>query len=509
MTSDSNDFEDYPDTRDGLDTSDTPGTTGSTDTPDAIRTTDTPDTLDAPRNRGTTDNSGTSVRRLVVTLLSVVALAGGTVAAVGASAHFVPQAAEIDMQSAHGDQALIDTAAPHLSGVRRSVAIMTLEPGVTRQAMFDASARSFFEIGPISSALTMQLYMDAVRRHEVNPSDPLSEYLPVSGDIAQVRLGELATGSADLPQWVGDTGWQWWNDTVRRQSGYADMSQEQFLTALSAIKLPSETASNPGDRSSSKGRTQSEKKSGGKSASATAGNPASATEISGLPPTSVALLGLVLAAKAEVPYGQLLKQRELDRLGMQHTGFPTSTSLNVPRGLTAEGHPAQSWAVHAGAYTSANGVVSTPQDMAIFAKYILESISAKTIGKRKQYGGFAVDSGGDEVLLRSAGHTPGFASAMIIAPESGRAVVVLADSSVSVEAVAQAVFDAGAEGAASEESAQSPATAEGSKTVTSAVSAASAVSPTSVASVASTGLTGLTGSSGSPGSPISATSARK
>ena len=409
MTSDSNDFEDYPDNRDGLDTPDTPGTTGTTDT------TDSPGTLDAPR-RGITDNSGTSVRRLVITLLSVVALVGGAVAAVGASAHFVPQASEIDVQSAHGDQALIDSAAPHLTGVRRSVAIMTLEPGATRQAMFDASARSFFEIGPISSALTMQLYMDAVRRQELDPSTPLSEYLPVSGDIAQVRLGELATGSAGLPQWVGDDGWQWWNDTVRRQSGYADMSQNQFLRAMSAIKLPVEPTSKDGAR--------------------------------GLPPTSVALLGLVLAAKADVPYGQLLKQRELDRLGMQHTGFPTETSLNVPRGLTAEGHPAQSWAVHAGPYTSANGVVSTPQDMAIFAKYLLGTVSAESIGQRKQYGGFTVDSGGDEVLLRSAGHTPGFASAMIIAPESGRAVVVLADSSVSVEAVAQAVFDADPEGAA-------------------------------------------------------------
>ena len=56
-----------------------------------------------------------------------------------------------------------------------------------------------FEIGSISKGLTGLLFADMIERGEVRADTRLGELLPVSGELSQVQLSQLATHTSGLP----------------------------------------------------------------------------------------------------------------------------------------------------------------------------------------------------------------------------------------------------------------------------------------------------------------------
>ncbi len=197
-----------------------------------------------------------------------------------------------------------------------------------------------FEIGSISKVFTGALLADMVAKGELKVDDPIGPYLPESARsnaaLAAITFAQLTThtaGVARLPQ-----SWSMYKALFRNPNDpYRNYTREQFIEDLVTMK-------------------------------------AGATETSEYSNAGVALLGLVLEARAGQTYETLVKTRLLNPLSMNATMIypPTSDDPLLAVGHSAELNQVSDWQL--GVFTPAGGIRSNVNDL-------LKVIDASLAGK--------------------------------------------------------------------------------------------------------------------------------
>ena len=163
--------------------------------------------------------------------------------------------------------------------------------GVSGLAGVPLDGNTVFEIGSITKAFTGALLANMVARGEVKLEDPVAKYLPKSVRMPtrngkQITLLDLATQSSGLPRLPGNM------KPADFSNPYADYTVQQLYDFLSSYTLTRD----PGEK----------------------------YEYSNL---GVGLLGHVLALRAGMDYGVLLRRRVLDSLQMKSTGIGATPAV--------------------------------------------------------------------------------------------------------------------------------------------------------------------------------------
>ncbi|WP_433700354.1 serine hydrolase domain-containing protein [Nocardiopsis sp. CA-288880] len=308
-----------------------------------------------------------------------------------------------------GDPGLLDRARPLLAAdARERASVVVIDGDRTRVAHFGADGGTVYEIGSVTKGMTALLLADAVERGEVAEDTELGAILDL-GDApaASVTLAELASHRSGLP---------------RLPTGLA----ETVGTAVAAYR-----GSDPyrADRAALVAQV---------AAAGTEGRGEVAYSNMG-----AAVLGQAVAEAAGTDYRTLLRERLLDPVGMDATTLPV-TPDGLPEdasvGHGARGRTADPWTSHA--YAPMGGVRSTPGDMELLARALLEGAvpGADAMEPRWDAGdggevglGWWIDDHDGTAVTWHNGGTGGFSSMFALDREGGRAVVVLADSSLPVD----------------------------------------------------------------------------
>ncbi|MEO8576617.1 MAG: serine hydrolase [Gemmatimonadales bacterium] len=267
-----------------------------------------------------------------------------------------------------------------------------------------------FEIGSITKVFTGALLADMVSRGEVRLDDPISKYLPTTVRVPsrngkQITLLDLSTQSSGLPRLPNNL------RPADQANPYADYSVAQLYEFLSGYTLPRAIGAK--------------------------------YEYSNL---GVGLLGHVLSLRAGKPYGQLIKERILNPLGMNDTGIELSPSMKsrMAQGFDAAGTPMHLWDLPT--LAGAGGLRSTANDMLKFLAANLDSSSAplgKVLtrartpireadrpGNRIGLNWHFVDVFGSTLTWHNGG-TGGFRTFIGIDESRHRGVIVLSNSTIT------------------------------------------------------------------------------
>jgi CubicO group peptidase (beta-lactamase class C family) len=212
--------------------------------------------------------------------------------------------------------------------------------GVSGKAGLALDGNTLFEIGSITKTFTGSLLADMVLRGEVKLDDPVAKFLPASVHVPsrngkQITLLDLATQSSGLPRMPNNM------HPADASNPYADYTVQQLYEFLSGYQLTRDIG------------TQYEYSNLG-----------------------VGLLGHALALKAGKPYGQLLKARILDPLGMHDTGIELTPSMqrHMAQGFSAAGEPLPLWDLPA--FAGAGALRSSANDM---LKYLAANLDSSSV----------------------------------------------------------------------------------------------------------------------------------
>ena len=276
-------------------------------------------------------------------------------------------------------------------------------------------ARTLYEIGSISKVLTSLALADAVARGETTLETPVADLLPDSVAVGAhpdgpIRLVDLATHTSGLPRLDLGMGFAPGFDMADPYARY-DAGR---LTAYLATAQP-----------------------------ATA--PGTAYAYSNL---GGGLLGFALAQRAGTDYADLVRQRVLAPLGMNETWVvvPDSAAGRFARGHGADGAPVPHWTwteptAGAGGWRSSAADLLTLAQAALdpaatpLAEALALSLEPRVeIGDGRQIGlGWHTGRVDDVPVVWHNGGTGGFRSFLAVAPDGGRAVVVLTNRSLDVD----------------------------------------------------------------------------
>jgi CubicO group peptidase (beta-lactamase class C family) len=275
---------------------------------------------------------------------------------------------------------------------------------------------TIFEIGSITKVFTGLLLADLAEEGMVGLDDPLASYLPSSVRVPtrgdrQITLGDLASHAGGLPRDPKGTLGRWLGD---RRNPYAGLSVEELYAGLGRTKL----RRRPGER----------------------------VKYSNL---GAGLLGEALARAAGQPYEELVLERICRPLGMPDT-VVTLTGEQTARlatGHTRRGRPVAPFQLPA--LAGAGALRSTATDMLRFleanldpARSPLASQLERTqqprlrAAKRVEVGlGWLIarPPGAAGLVLWHNGGTGGFRTFAALARETNTAVVVLSNTSRSVD----------------------------------------------------------------------------
>jgi serine-type D-Ala-D-Ala carboxypeptidase/endopeptidase len=209
---------------------------------------------------------------------------------------------------------------------RRVVSYGGLAKGDSRPLNGD----TVFEIGSITKVFTSLLLADAMERHEVALTDPVSKYLPASVRMPQrggraITFEDLATHTSRLPRLPGNM------KPADAANPYADYSVEQLYQFLSSYELPRDIGS--------------------------------LYEYSNL---GGGLLGHVLALRAHTDYASLVRDRITAPLGMTSTAIALSPELKsrLAAGHGATLQPVPNWDLTT--LAGAGALRSTTNDLLVF-----------------------------------------------------------------------------------------------------------------------------------------------
>jgi D-alanyl-D-alanine-carboxypeptidase/D-alanyl-D-alanine-endopeptidase len=191
---------------------------------------------------------------------------------------------------------------------------------------------SVFEIGSITKVFTAILLAEMAGRGEVKLDDPVAMYLPASVRMPErngrkITLLELSTQSSGLPRMPDNL------KPADVTNPYADYSVEQMFEFLGRYQLPRD--------------------------------PGATFEYSNL---GVGLLGQALALRAQKSYEDLVRERILAPLDMDHTAVTLTPWMreHLAKGHTPQGAVTSNWDIPAMA--GAGALRSTMNDMLKFAR---------------------------------------------------------------------------------------------------------------------------------------------
>jgi CubicO group peptidase (beta-lactamase class C family) len=338
-----------------------------------------------------------------------------------------------------GDPALAATvrAAIDDPSGHRGLAVALVEDGTVRYAGLGdpggpegsrVDQDTAFEIGSVGKALTGMLLAELVRDGTVRADQPLQELLPDTRfddpDVAGTTLAELTSHRSGLPRVRYTNPGQWLSSYLRSALGGDPYAGRDTGWLLSSVRGADAGSGEPQVRYSNYG---------------------------------VAVLGQALATRTGTPYPDLLRQRILDPLGMDHTGYHLD-GAPLP-GQRAHGGSAGGWSAapwRASGYAPAGtGAWSTARDLAALVSAMLAGTApgadAATArfhagpDSRIGYGWFTDRVAGQELTWHNGG-TGGFRSYVGYDPGAGRGVVVLGNTDRAVDGIGEHLLTGGAAG---------------------------------------------------------------
>ena len=295
-----------------------------------------------------------------------------------------------------------------------SIALVDTKKGTVKYANFGATTTTEYEIGSISKTFVGMLMADSITRKEVSESTTLSTLLPLNATTpsGKITLAQLASHRSGLPTMptTSDVAVQ----SLKYQflgANLVPFTQNQLLTQTRATK-PAQAG------------TYRYSNMGG------------------------SLEGHALAAAAKTNYKTLLQNRMLTPLGLNGTRILSSTAdvtAQTTRGYSSGGMKMAPFAGEG--YAPAASMRSTVGDMAKYAYSVARNQapgSSSTLprwsaapGQQVGYNWF-IDSKG---RVWHNGKTGGFASMLKIDRTTGRAIVVLSNTAVVVDAGADALLE--------------------------------------------------------------------
>lgn len=308
-----------------------------------------------------------------------------------------------------GDAGLATGLRDLLRSAHPAAAVGVVTPSGTRVASYTAPLASEYEIGSLSKPITGLLYADALARGTVAPATSLGELLPLDGcDAAALDLASLAThrsGLPRMPKQPSETFLRTWHLWVDGENPYGD-SLETLLAQARATPVgrPKHASSNLG----------------------------------------FMLLGHALAAAEGTTYGELLRVRLAEPLGMGSTyvaATPADLRPDAISGRSRSGRRRESWTGEG--LGPAGGVRSSIDDMTRLVGALLDGSTpgAAALDPVERFAGPAVQIGAAWMVLGRKGRTitwhngqtGGFASWLGLDREAGTGVVILTATSASVD----------------------------------------------------------------------------
>lgn len=311
---------------------------------------------------------------------------------------------------ATGDMALAEELRPHLSG-HRNVAAVLIDGGTVRFVGFGADENTEFEIGSVSKTFTAAVVMAAIDNDELSLDDTV-----------RTLVGARAEGRA-----LGDTTMK---ALVTHTSGLPSTDPDGALSALGAVYLRRDAYHGDADAVI---------------------DAALHAELSGVGEGSYSNLGIALAGQlaaraGDATFGEMLRSRVIEPLGLGSTWLPERQSAldrSAPRGHDAAGRRQQAWTMEA--WAPAGGVRSTGRDMSRYLQTMMDGSNpgAGAIEPLANYKDRRIgvcwmvdqlDDGGP--MISHNGMTGGFASFCGWNPQSRRGVVLLSDTALSLDELA-------------------------------------------------------------------------
>lgn len=271
---------------------------------------------------------------------------------------------------------------------------------------------SVYEIGSVTKVFTTTLLAGAVKRGEVSLDAPISDYLPKTVKVPsrggkQITLRHLAMHTSGLPRLPDNL------NPKDINNPYADYTVEKMYEFISSYALPREI----GEK----------------------------YEYSNL---GSGLLGHILSLRTKTSYEDLIKKRIAESLGMKNT---TITLMPELKARLAPGHNAQGNAVPNWDFrviAPAGAIRSDVQDVAtfvsaamnvknspladVFAQMYAPRTETGTANVKVALGWHVLQNGADEIIWHNGG-TGGYHSFIGFIKSKKRGVVVLTNSSQSID----------------------------------------------------------------------------
>ncbi|GHD78535.1 CubicO group peptidase (beta-lactamase class C family) [Salinibacterium amurskyense] len=308
-----------------------------------------------------------------------------------------------------GDESLIAQIQNAVRARRHDrLSVATFAEGQWQTAHFGASDALDYEIGSVTKTFTASLLALAIARGEVAAQTPVGELLELgSSPAAALALGDIATQTSGLPRLPVSFA------ELRRGARAARTGLDPYIATVP--ELVAQAAATPLGR-------------------------AGTFNYSNL---GFAVLGQALAAAAGTSYSALVEERIAVPLGLSATRSAATVAelpADAATGFDARGRVVAPWAMNA--YGPAGNIRSTLPDMMRYTQAQLDGsapgqdattprVSVPKMGRI----GYAWLTSPVGVTWHN-GMTGGFASFVGFDRQRSRAVVVLSNTAVSVDALA-------------------------------------------------------------------------
>ena len=278
---------------------------------------------------------------------------------------------------------------------------------------------SVFEIGSITKTFTATVLADMVRRGEVLLDEPVAKYLPASAHIPkrngkEITFVDLSTQSSGLPRMPTNFA------PKNAANPYADYDTDRLFAFLGSYELPRDIGSQ--------------------------------FEYSNL---GIGLLGVTLAARDGAGYEAMMRRRVLDPLGMRDTRIQLTPEMreHLAPGHNPAGTPVANWDLDA--LAGAGAIRSTMNDMLTYLAANLDSTShpfgpamhdahrpLRPAGVMRIGLNWLVLSGAGPDITWHNGGTGGYSTYIGFDELNGNGVVVLSNTSTSVDDIGMHLLDA-------------------------------------------------------------------